>query len=250
VQARRGKTNEALVSLESAHVNAHQAADTSQGAPAAQERLVRVATDYAEQLIQANRPREALRMLGAARGRLDRLLSEDSLNTRHKADLIYGFNMESAALEQLGDRPAAISAGGRALALAEAALAAEPTDVGMHIAVLLTRYPLGVLQLRAGNSARGIDQLREAIRTGQHILAIAPQHGFVKHQVASAQLELGEALLAAARVGEGCHALGAGLTGWRDAAAVRRLPGESAAALPRFERLFAQCTARGPAERH
>jgi hypothetical protein len=119
---------------------------------------------------------------------------------------------------------------------------AEPEDLGVRFGALLSQYALGASLLAAGSSASGVTHLRLAIADGERILQTAPAHDAARHQVASARLELGEALLAApATHREGCREVSAGLATWRELAARGRLPGESAPWRAKFEAMLASC---------
>jgi len=82
-----------------------------------------------------------------------------------------------------------------------------------------------------------------AIADGERILQTAPAHDSARHQVASARLELGEALLAAPDTRrEGCREVGTGVATWRELAARGRLPGESASWRAKFEAMLGRCS--------
>jgi hypothetical protein len=131
-----------------------------------------------------------------------------------------------------------------ATALAVAMADAEPEDLGVRFGALLSQYSLGASLLASGSTASGVAHLRLVIADGERILQRAPAHDAARHQVASARLELGEALLTTPGTRrEGCREISAGLATWRELAARGRLPGESAPWRAKFESLRAGCTA-------
>ena len=192
VEARRGKTADALTSFEAARARAQTSVDSHPGDPLHAARLARIHTDYAEQLVQSGRADEAIEMLADAERRLEQLLASDAHNTRHQLNLLYIFNTMGAAHTLQGNHDSAVAALTRALALAEELVAAQPSDLGSWVGVLQTRYGLGTGLIRAGDTAAGAARLRDAIAAGERMLKIAPAHDFARHQVASARLELGE----------------------------------------------------------
>jgi tetratricopeptide (TPR) repeat protein len=246
VQARRGENADALASLEAARTRAQQLVNAHPNDAIHLARLSRIQTDYGDQLIQAQRPKDAIAILADARGRLQRLLVVDPLNKPHRQNLILVLNTEGSGLEMLRDYRGAVDAFTTALDMSERLVEAEPTDLGARVALLLSRYRLAMGLVHAGKRTAGAARLRETIADGEKILQTAPAHGFTRHQIASARLELGETLLADDRRSrEGCRELAAGLRMWREFKGKGHLPPESSRHMPRFERLSEQCESKG-----
>jgi tetratricopeptide (TPR) repeat protein len=243
VQARRGKNDDALRSLQIAREHAVNAVNRQPGDPTHEARIARIQTDLSEQLIRARRASEAEEMLRDSRRRLELLLTTDPRNKRHRQNLVQILNTLGMAQRATGATPEAVTSFGDATTLAVAMAEAEPEDQGLRYGALLSEYSLGASLLAAGSTAEGLTHLRQAIASGERILQMAPGHDAARHQVASARLELGEALLRTPGTRrDGCREIAAGLTIWEGLAARGRLPGESAPWRRKFEALRAGCT--------
>ena len=242
VQARRGKNDAALRSLENARRYALSAVETKPEDSAHDARIARIQTDLSEQLIRARRAGEALEMLLDSRRRLERLLTSDPRNKRHRQNLIQTLNTLGMAHRASGSTQEAVASYRDATTLAVAMADREPEDLGLRFGALLSRYSLGTSLLSVGSIESGVPYLRLAIADGERILKTAPSHDAARHQVASARLELGEALLATrGSRRDGCREIDAGLATWRELAARGGLPGESAPSQAKFEALLADC---------
>jgi tetratricopeptide (TPR) repeat protein len=242
VQARRGKNDAALRSLERARQHASSAVEASPGDADDEARIARIQLDLGERLIHARRAREAQDLLVDSRRRLDSLLAGDPRNKRYRLNLIQTLNTLGMAQRAAGSLSEAVASYRDATTQAVAMADAEPEDQGVRFAALLSQYALGASLLAAGSIASGATHLRLAIAEGERILQAAPGHDAARHQVASARLELGEALLAASDTRrEGCREIGAGLTTWRELAERGRLPGESAPWRAKFAALLERC---------
>jgi tetratricopeptide (TPR) repeat protein len=242
VQARRGKNDAALASLENARRHALSAVGTKPGDSAHDARIARIQADLSEQLIRARRAGEAREMLLDSRRRLERLLTSDPRNKRHRQNLIQTLNTLGMAHRASGSTQEAVASYRDATTLAVAMADREPEDLGLRFGALLSQYSLGTSFLALGSIESGVTHLRLAIADGERILKTAPSHDAARHQVASARLELGEALLATHGTRrDGCREIDAGLATWRELAARGGLPGESAPSKAKFEALLADC---------
>jgi tetratricopeptide (TPR) repeat protein len=212
VQARRGKNDEALRSLESAREHALRGAEAQPAEPRHDARIARIEADLGEQLIRARRAGEAQEMLLDSRRRLERLLASDPRNKRQRQTLIQTLTTLGMAQRATGRTHHAVTSFGDATALAVTMADAEPEDLGGRFGALLSQYSLGTSLIAAGSAAPGVRHLRLAIADGERILQTAPAHDSARHQVASARLELGEALPAARGTRrEGCREIGTGV---------------------------------------
>jgi tetratricopeptide (TPR) repeat protein/RIO-like serine/threonine protein kinase len=242
VQARRGKSDDALRSLERAREHASSAVGPSTGDADDEARIARIQLDLGEQLIRARRAREAQDLLLDSRRRLDRLLAGDPRSKRYRLNLIQTLNTLGMAQRAAGNLSEAVVSYRDATTQAVAMADEEPEDQGVRFAALLSQYALGTSLLAAGSTASGVTHLRLAIADGERIVQAAPGHDAARHQVASARLELGEALLAASDTRrDGCREIGAGLTTWHELAERGRLPGESAPWRSKFAALLSRC---------
>ena len=177
-----------------------------------------------------------------SRRRLERLRAADPRNKRHRQTLIQSLNTLGMAQRATGATHEAVISFGDATALAVAMAEAEPEDLGVRFGALLSQYSLGTSLLAAKSTASGVRHLRLAMADGERILQTPPAHDAARHQVASARLELGEALIAAPGTRhEGCREISAGLATWRELAARGRWPGESAPWHAKFEAMLAGC---------
>lgn len=241
VQARRGQNALALQSLERATAYAREQFEAR---PDAREtmRRARIESDYAEQLLAAGRASEALDLLRSVRPPVEDLLAKDPHNTTSQYLLQLIYNYQGSALEGTGNYSEAIASFEKSLAVAERLSAAAPQDEGMHYAVMVTRYALGMARIQSGDARGGIRDLRRAIAHGEAQVARVPGHDYTRHQVAFARLELGEALYEQnPHDREACDLFRIGLTAWDDLASRGRLPGESAKQRPKYDALLARC---------
>lgn len=190
VQARRGRNQDALRSLERARSHAF-AAEDQPGDMGHAARIARIQVDLGEQLIGARRASEAREMLLDSRRRLEGLLAADPRNKRHRQNLIQAVATLGMAWRASGNVAEAVASYRDATALAVAMADAEPEDHGGRFGAMLSRYGLGTSLIAAGSPASGVTQLRLAIADGERILQTAPNHDAARHQVASARLELG-----------------------------------------------------------
>jgi hypothetical protein len=231
-----------LRSLESARRHALIEVDSPPGDPGHEARIARIQVDLGEQLIHARRASEAQDMVLDSRRRLERLLASDPRNKRHRQTLIQSLNTLGMAQRATGATHEAVISFGNATALAVAMAEAESEDLGVRFGAFLSQYSLGTSPLAAKSTASGVRHLRLAMADGERILQPAPAHDAARHQVASARLELGEALIAAPGTRrEGCRKISAGLATGRELAARGRWPCESAPWHAKFEAMLAGC---------
>jgi non-specific serine/threonine protein kinase/serine/threonine-protein kinase len=241
VQARRGKNAEALAALEAAVERATRQVGISPADLNETARLARIQIEYAEALLTARQPINALETLARAQRQYEQLLAADALNMRYRQNLVRIFNIQGAALDAVGDRPAMIRAFTQAVDTADGMLAASPDDHGSKLAALLSHSALGRALVRTGETEAGIDRLRQTIAEAESIATASPGDDFTVNELAVARLNLGETLLTAQHGLEGCREIGEGLRLWNALAERTGVPGEVAGYRGHFEDLLATC---------
>jgi tetratricopeptide (TPR) repeat protein len=239
VQARKGESQAALESLERAAALAKGQATANPGNRDNAARLARIQIDYAEQLLGARRPNEAIGVLGECRRAFEELLVQTPLNAGYQQNLARIFKNEGDALFEIGRTRDAIAAYRGGVTVAETLRASSPEDHANQIAVMISHLALGVALVNAGERAEGITHVRQAVAEGESIIRAVPGNGFVINELAEAKLRLGEALLTdQSSRPEGCRAIGEGLRLWES---LGEVPGESRRYRSRFESLWASC---------
>jgi tetratricopeptide (TPR) repeat protein len=241
VQARRGDNSGARQSLSRAHVYA-----TSRGEPDPPDaqhdsRVARIQADLAEQLILGGDVAAAFGLLRDSHRRLERLLALQPLNKRLRMNMVVTQNMLGMAARRTGKLDEAVDSFAAASAISEEMVAEEPSDQGARFAALHSHHGLGASLLSAGSTVAGIKALREAIIDGQKFLERTPTNDAARYEVASLQVELGEALIARDDLREGCGELRAGIETLRELAGRNRLPGEDMHREHQIERLLPRC---------
>jgi non-specific serine/threonine protein kinase/serine/threonine-protein kinase len=241
LQARGGKTDDAIVSLRRAVDEGLAFAKTHPDDVASRANTARHQADLLEQLERRGDVAEARKLALATWSLLEELVAEDPNNTRYRRDLSYAINIGSSSVEKTGSLPEANRARARSLAISRELLAADPTNQGDRIGIGYSLQNLGAGLVRAGEGEQGLAYLEEAASTAAEIARFDPSP-FPRTRLAEIQGELGKALhLLGVRSEEMCAALKESVGIWADLESRGELPGESASDYAATRALLADC---------
>jgi eukaryotic-like serine/threonine-protein kinase len=251
VQGLRRPPTNSLASYEKAMTLTRERIARQPGDPVDVQRLVRIAPDYASQLLHAGRAQEAGDVLSDARSRLETLLAADPQNKRYRNYLVRILNPLGDAHRALDDRDAAVKTYEDAARLADQLRAEEPADQEAQMAAMFSHCALGRGLLLNGSHDAGVGRLRECVGDGEAIAKRA-SNNFILGELAFAKLDLGQALMkgpsgtsSARDTLDGCRSIREGLD--LSTAVASKAPALAASADARkpFEAMLAACDPRG-----
>jgi tetratricopeptide (TPR) repeat protein len=241
LQARGGKTDDAIVSLRRAVDEGLAFAKAHPDDVASRANTARHQADLLEQLQRRGDTAEARKLALATWNLLEELVAEDPNNTRYRRDLTYAINIGAGSIEKGGDPAEANRARRRSVVLARELLASDPTNQYDRIGIGYSLQNLGAGLVRAGESREGLEYLEEASSVGAEMARSDPSP-FTRTRLAEIQGELGTALYHLGRRSEEtCAALKESVEIWKDLESRGELPGESASDFAAVRALLADC---------